>query len=81
MGPRAGLDGRRISSPPDSIPDPPARSQSLYLLSYPAHSSETVSFKIAQMGRGFDVCRTQLEVLLYKIFQNFYLFLHICLCV
>jgi hypothetical protein len=32
MGPRAGLDGRKIS-----IPDRPARSQSLYRLSYPAH--------------------------------------------
>ena len=42
MGPRAGLDGRKISSPPGfffivlifSIPDSPARSQSLYRLSY-----------------------------------------------
>jgi len=25
VGPRAGLDGRKISSPPDSIPDHPAR--------------------------------------------------------
>ena len=37
MGPRAGLDGRKISSHRDSIPDRPARSQSLYRLSYPAH--------------------------------------------
>lgn len=44
-------------------------------------SSETVSFKIAQMGGGFDVCRMQVEVLLYKIFQNFYLFMHIYVCV
>ena len=33
MGPRAGLDGRKISSPPGFDP----RSQSLYRLSYPAH--------------------------------------------
>ena len=44
-------------------------------------SSETVSFKTAQMGRGFDVCRTQVEVSLYKIFQSFCSFLHVCLCV
>ena len=34
MGPRAGLEGWKISSPRDSIPDRPARSQSLYRLSY-----------------------------------------------
>ena len=39
MGPRAGLDGRKISSPRDSIPDRPVCSQSLYRLSYPAHTS------------------------------------------
>ena len=33
MSPRAGLDGRKISSQWDSIPDRPARSQSLYRLS------------------------------------------------
>jgi len=37
VGPRAGLDGRKISIPSDSIQDRPARSQSLYWLSYPAH--------------------------------------------
>ena len=37
MGPRAVLDGRKISSPPVSIPDLPARSQSLYRLRYPTH--------------------------------------------
>jgi len=38
VSPRAGLDLRKISSPPrDSIPDLPTRSQSLYRLSYPAH--------------------------------------------
>ena len=37
MGPRAGLDGRKISSPSDSIPNCPARNQSLYLLSYSTH--------------------------------------------
>ena len=39
MGPRAGLDGRKMSSPQVSIPDRPARSQSLYRLSYPVHTS------------------------------------------
>jgi len=34
----AGLEGRKISSHRDSIPDRPARSQSLYRLSYPAHT-------------------------------------------
>jgi len=39
VGPRTGLDGRKISFPPGySIPDLPARSQSLYRLSYPAHT-------------------------------------------
>jgi hypothetical protein len=37
VGPRAGLDGLKISSHRDSILDRPARSQSLYRLSYPAH--------------------------------------------
>ena len=40
MGPRAGLGGRKISSPPGFDPRPhPARSQSLYRLSYPAHTA------------------------------------------
>ena len=34
VGPRAGLDRRKILSPRDSIPDCPALSQSLFLLSY-----------------------------------------------
>ena len=38
VGSRAGLDGRKISPHRDSIPDRPARSQSLYRLSYPAHT-------------------------------------------
>ena len=36
MGPRAGLDGKSCLHR-DSIPDRPARIQSLYQLSYPAH--------------------------------------------
>jgi hypothetical protein len=38
VGPRAGLDVRKISPPPTGIrsPDRSARSQSLYHLSYPA---------------------------------------------
>jgi hypothetical protein len=39
VGPRAGLDRRKIS-PPTGIrsPERPARSQSLYRLSYPSHN-------------------------------------------
>jgi len=37
VGPRAGLDGRKSRPHRGSIPDRPARSQSLYRLSYPAH--------------------------------------------
>jgi hypothetical protein len=38
VGPRAGLDRCGKSRPrQDSIPDRPARSQSLYRLRYPAH--------------------------------------------
>jgi len=37
VGPRAGLEGRKISTHWDSIPDRPVHSQSLYRLSYPAH--------------------------------------------
>jgi len=38
VGPRGGLDGRKISSPPEFDPRPPDRvAQSLYRLSYPAH--------------------------------------------
>jgi len=37
VGLRAGLDGRKISSHRDSIPDRPVRSRSLYGLSYRAH--------------------------------------------
>jgi hypothetical protein len=39
VGPRVGLDVCEKSRPHrDSIPNRPARSQSLYRLSYPAHS-------------------------------------------
>ena len=40
LGPRASVDGRKISPHRDSIPGHPARSQSLYRLSYPAHSRD-----------------------------------------
>jgi len=36
VGPRAGTNGRKILSPPGFDPRPPARSQSLYRLNYPA---------------------------------------------
>jgi len=38
VGPRAGLEGGKSRPHRDSIPDRPARSQSLYRLSYPAHN-------------------------------------------
>ena len=37
MGPRAGLDGGKSRPTGIRSPDRPARSQSLYLLSYPTH--------------------------------------------
>ena len=43
VGLRAGLNGRKISYHRDSTPDRPARSQSLYRLSYPAHCLNTVT--------------------------------------
>ena len=46
MGPRAGLDGRKISSHRDSIPDRPAHSQSLYRLSYSAHNMYILGRKV-----------------------------------
>ena len=42
MGPRAGLDGREISSPP--VFDPGPSHQSLYRLSYPAHVTITAFY-------------------------------------
>ena len=53
MGPRAGLDRCEKFLPHrDSIPDRPARSQSLYRLSYPAHDSQCamVTFTPAAVG-------------------------------
>ena len=45
MGPRAGLDRCGKSGPHrDSVPDCPARSQSLYRLSYPAHFKQALLF-------------------------------------
>jgi len=44
VGPRAGLDGQKISSPLELELDRPARSQSLYRLSYPAHLLVIVSY-------------------------------------
>ena len=38
VGPRTGLDGRKISSPPRFDPGLSSHSQSLYRLSYPAHT-------------------------------------------
>ena len=43
MGPRAGLDRSGKSRPHwNSIPNRPARSQSLYGLGYPAHTSTRI---------------------------------------
>ena len=50
--PSAGLDGRKISSPPDSIPDRPAHSQSLYRLSYPAYCLYIYIHKVGALNGG-----------------------------
>ena len=45
VGPRAGLDGRKISSPPGLDPGPSSPvAQSLYRLSYRAHSILSVIY-------------------------------------
>ena len=44
VGPRAGLDGQKSRPHWDSIPNHPAHSQSLYRLSYPAHTFSIVPF-------------------------------------
>ena len=42
MGPRVGLDGGKSRPTGIRSPDRPARSQSLYRLSYPAHTDQYV---------------------------------------
>jgi hypothetical protein len=51
VGPRAGLDGCRKSGPPTGIlsPDRPARSESLYRLSYPGRTCK-VHLLISEMS-------------------------------
>ena len=68
MGPRAGVDGRKISPDRDSIPVRPARSQSLYRLSYPAHTiSAVLTFKYKQsvhIPEGINLLAPELFVLI-----------------
>jgi hypothetical protein len=45
VGPRASLDGRKMSPHRDSFTGSPARSQSLYGLSYLAHSHNISSIE------------------------------------
>ena len=45
MGPRVGLEGGKSRPHRDSIPDRPAHSQSLYRLSYGAHTLSRAEFK------------------------------------
>ena len=52
MGPRAGLDGRKISPHRDSIPDRPSRIQSLYRLSYLGGGTENKRKLIVSHKRG-----------------------------
>ena len=68
MAPRAGLDGRKISSPPGFDPGPSSPlAQSLYRLSYPAHSiCDTYCFTTATL-----VTRTHLNVNVIRT-------LHVC---
>ena len=49
MGPRAGLNGRKISSPPGFDPGSSSASQSLYQLSYPAHILSKVNHTISNV--------------------------------
>jgi len=54
VGPRAGLDGCGKSHPHrDSIPDRPARSQSLYRLSYRAHKIKLHILLIIEAQQGY----------------------------
>ena len=66
VGPRAGLDGRKISSLPGFHPEPSSPSQSLYQLSYPAHDavqSYTQKLKNSDASNG-HAARTQFPPLL-----------------
>jgi hypothetical protein len=54
VGPRASLDRCGKSRPPTRIrfPDRPARIQSLYRLSYPAHFNAVVTYNLIVMTLG-----------------------------
>ena len=71
MGPRAGLDGRGKSRPHrDSIPDRPARSQSLYRLSYPARSIDSkLYYQLQQKLLAANMVQTTLfmNVKIYRL--------------
>ena len=73
MGPRAGLDRRGKISPPTGVrsPDRPARSQSLYRLSYPAHiknaSNLTIS-KVTKILHRTKKVPPQLQFMHWKMF-------------
>jgi len=58
VGPRAGLDGRKISSHRDSIPDRPARSQSLYRLGLEVSADKS---KYMVMSRDQNAGRSQFK--------------------
>jgi len=63
VGPRAGLDGRKISSPPGLDSDRAVRCQSLYRLSYPLFDKgKKITFleccAVLQIGR--SLVRSQL---------------------
>jgi hypothetical protein len=50
VGPRAGLDGRKISPHQDSTSDRPGRSQSMYRLSYPVQAFARLSIPVANIS-------------------------------
>jgi len=50
VGPRAGLDRRKFSSPLVFDPDRPARIQSLYQLSYWARYPRIITYEILVLG-------------------------------
>ena len=65
VGPRAGLTGGKSRSHRDSIPDRPARSQSLYRQRYPTHKSkiyEPASSSCIVYGR-FKKCTYIIRIL------------------
>ena len=69
VGPRAGLDGCEKSRPPNEIrsPDGPARSESLYRLSYPGPHLYYGTFQIDRYVRGVKSHTRTYKPLIYAV--------------